>query len=317
MVYSTIISAGHAVPEKILTNAELATMVDTSDEWIQERTGIRERRIANDNTTTADLAFLAAQDALSKANMPATDIDMVLVATSTPDKHFPSTACLVQSRLKIGPCPAFDIAAACAGFNYALSIADQYIHQKQMKTILVIGAETMSKIVDWQDRSTCVLFGDGAGCVILQASETPGLLATHIHADGEYQDLLYVDNPAVLQAKQAHIKMRGNELFRVAVKTLGDEFVNSLAEAKLNTSEVNWLIPHQANYRIIQAVAKRLNLSMDKVLLNLEYYGNTSAASIPLALSEGIEKGLVKRGQLLLMESFGGGLTWGSALVRF
>lgn len=317
MTFSKLLAVGAHVPERILTNHDLEKLVETSDAWIRERTGIETRHIVSEGETTVDLATRAAEKALASAQMSATTLDMIIVATCTPDKYFPSTACLVQANLNAGKGIAFDVAAACAGFNYALSIADQYIKSGMVKTVMVIGAETMSKLLDWSDRSTCVLFGDGAGAVILTASETPGILSTHIEADGTQQDLLYVDNPAVSQAQDCFIKMRGNELFRVAVKTLGDVVEHTLAHHKFTGQDIDWLIPHQANYRIIQAVAKRLGMPMDKVMLTLAEHGNTSSASIPIALEKGIASGQIKPGDLLLLESFGGGLTWGSALIQY
>ncbi len=322
-MFSRIAGTGSYLPEKILTNYDLAEMVETSHEWIVERTGIEKRHIVGERETTCDLAEKAARLAMEMAGKTAADIDLIIVATTTPDLVFPSTACLLQSRLGItNGSPAFDVQAVCTGFVYALGIADKFIKSGSHQCALVIGAETLSRIVDWTDRNTCVLFGDGAGAVILEATEEVGLLSTHLHADGNYADLLKVDaglsrNSEILKQGNAFIEMRGNEVFRMAVKTLGRIVDETLAHNKLQKSDINWLVPHQANIRIIKATAKKLKMSMDHVVVTVDEHGNTSAASIPLALDTAVRDGRIKRGELILLEGFGGGFTWGSALIRF
>lgn len=311
MIYSRIIGTGSYLPEKKLANRDLEKMVDTSDEWIRERTGIEERRIAGDNETTSDLAEYAARNALNAAGISGADIDMIVVGTCTLEDRFPSASVRLQKRLRIKPgVPAFDLNAACSGFIYALSIADQYIRSGAIKTALIVGVEKMSSIVDWTNRETCVLFGDGAGAVVLKASQEPGILSTHIYADGTYEDLLNTNS-------KGFVEMKGNEVFRVAVKTLGMLVDETLAANHFKQSQVDWLIPHQANMRIITATAKKLNMSMEQVILTVAEHGNTSAASIPLALDAGIKDGRIKRNQVLLMEAFGAGFTWGSALIKY
>lgn len=286
-------------------------MVDTSDEWIRERTGIEERRIAESHETTSDLAEAAAKNALNAAGISGKDIDMVIVGTCTLENRFPSASVRLQRRLDIKPgAPAFDVNAACSGFIYALSIADQYIRSGTIKTALIVGVEKMSSIVDWSNRETCILFGDGAGALVLRASRDPGILSTHIYADGRYEDLLNTNS-------EGFVEMKGNEVFRVAVRTLGMLVDETLAANHLDQSEIDWLIPHQANMRIITATAKKLNMSMEQVILTVAEHGNTSAASIPLALDVGIRDGRIKRNQILLMEAFGAGFTWGSALIKY
>ncbi|ADQ84621.1 beta-ketoacyl-ACP synthase III [Methylovorus sp. MP688] len=317
MTYSRIAGTGSYLPERILTNAELERMVDTSDEWIVTRTGIRERHIAAEGQFTSDLAYEAALRAIEAAGITHEEIDLVIVATTTPDRVFPSTACLVQARLELGPCPAFDIQAVCSGFVYALATADNFIKSGAAKTALVIGAETMSRITDWTDRSNCILWGDGAGAVILRASDEMGILSTHLHADGQYARLLNVPTGVSQKEGSKTIHMEGNAVFKVAVNTL-DAIVDETLEANgLQKSDVDWLVPHQANIRILQSTAKKLGMGMEKVVVTVDRHGNTSAASIPLALDVAVRDGRIKRGETLLMEAFGGGFTWGSVLVKF
>jgi 3-oxoacyl-[acyl-carrier-protein] synthase-3 len=322
-MFSRIAGTGSYLPEKILTNHDLAKMVDTSHEWIIGRTGIEKRHIVGGNETTCDLAEKAARLAMEMAGKTANDIDLIIVATTTPDLVFPSTACLLQSRLGINNgSPAFDVQAVCTGFVYGLGIADKFIKSGSHQCALVIGAETLSRIVDWTDRNTCVLFGDGAGAVILEASEEEGVLSTHLHADGNYASLLQVDaglsrNSDILKSGGAFIEMRGNEVFRMAVKTLGRIVDETLAHNNLHKADIDWLVPHQANIRIIKATAKKLKMSMDHVVVTVNEHGNTSAASIPLALDAAVRDDRIKRGELILLEGFGGGFTWGSALIRF
>jgi 3-oxoacyl-[acyl-carrier-protein] synthase-3 len=319
--YSKIIGTGSYLPEKILTNFDLEKFVDTSNEWIVERTGIHKRHIAKDSETALTMAEIAARNAMDAAGLTPADIGMIIIATTTPEKIFPSTACLLQEKLGISGCPAFDLnSAACAGFMYALSIADQYIKTGAVKNALVIGSEVMSRVLDWTDRTTCVLFGDGAGAVILGPSEEPGILSTHIHADGMHKDVLYLDFAYITPNdpnKALHIKMSGNQLFKLAVNILSDLFDETLAINSLQKSDVTWLVPHQANIRIIQAMAKSLNLPLDRVAITLDEQGNTSSASIPLALDKAVREGKIKRGDMLMLEGFGGGLGWGSALIKY
>ncbi len=317
MKYSRIVGTGGYLPEKVLSNTNLEQIVDTSDQWILERTGISRRHIMADNETTSTMAESAALAALAAANINPKDIELILVGTATPDRTFPSTACILQNRLGAYGCPALDIGAACAGFVYGLSIADQYIRNGIVNNALVIGAESLSRIVDWTDRSTCVLFGDGAGAVLLQVAQEPGLYSTHIHANGHYNDLLYAANHIGELKEPPYIKMQGNEIFKIAVKTLGDIVDETLAYNNIDKSKIDWLIPHQANLRIIMATAKKLNLSMERVILTVQDQGNTSAASIPLALDQAVRDGRIKRGEILLLEAFGAGLTWGSALIKY
>ena len=321
-MYSRITGTGSFLPEKALTNHDLEKIVDTSDEWITERTGIKKRHIAEDNQTTCDLAEYAARSAMEAAGITNDDIDLIIVATTTPDRIFPSTACLLQDRLDIHGCAAFDVQAVCTGFVYALSIADKFIKAGDAKCALVIGAETLSRIINWKDRSTCVLFGDGAGAVILQASEEPGILSTHLHADGRYKELLTVpagisENHESFLRGEATIVMQGNEVFKVAVNTLGRIVDETLAKNKMKKSDIDWLVPHQANIRIITATAKKLKMNMDHVVVTVDEHGNTSAASIPLALDQAVRDKRIKKGETLLLEAFGGGFTWGSALLKF
>ena len=322
MSYARIAGTGSYLPEKILTNAELAEMVDTSDEWIRSRTGIEQRHIAADGEYTVDLAEKAARRAMEAAGKTKDDIDLIIVGTTTADRVFPSTACLLQKRLDIHGCAAFDIQAVCTGFVYALGVADKFFKTGSAKCALVIGAETLSRIVDWNDRNTCVLFGDGAGAVVLEASDEPGILSTHLHADGEYEDLLNV-NYGVSTASNliidgsGGIQMKGNEVFKMAVNTLGRIVDETLAFNNMEKSDIDWLVPHQANTRIINATAKKLKMSMDHVVVTVNKHGNTSAASVPLALDTAVRDGRIKRGETLLLEAFGGGFTWGSALLIY
>lgn len=322
MINSKITGTGGYLPENVVTNADLEKMVDTTDEWITSRTGIKKRHLVVDGETTCDLAEKAALNAMEAAGITKDDIDLIIIATTTPDRVFPSTACLLQDRLDIHGCAAFDVQAVCTGFVYALGIADKFIKSGTHKTALVIGAETMSRTVDWNDRTTCVLFGDGAGAVILQASDELGILSTHLHADGKYKDLLTVpagvsENPALFQSGEAYMQMKGNEVFKMAVNTLGRIVDETLAANNMEKSDVDWLVPHQANIRIINATAKKLGMSMDHVVVTVHEHGNTSAASVPLALNEAVRDGRIKRGETILLEAFGGGFTWGSALIKY
>lgn len=322
MTYARIVGTGSYLPEKILTNKDMESLVDTSDQWIRERTGIEQRHIAEDGQTTVDLAEQAALRAIEAAGISAQDIDLIVFATSTPDKIFPSSACILQARLGIHGCPAFDIQAVCSGFVYALSVADKFIKTGSSKKALVIGAEVFSRILNWEDRGTCVLFGDGAGAVVLEANEETGILSTHIHADGQYEELLHVpcgiaDDFERVKAGLAFVEMKGNEVFKVAVNTLGKIVDETLEANNMDKTEVDWLVPHQANLRIISATAKKLKLPMDRVVVTVDQHGNTSAASIPLALDVAVRDGRIQRNEVVLLEAFGGGFTWGSALLRY
>jgi 3-oxoacyl-[acyl-carrier-protein] synthase-3 len=322
-IHSRIVGTGSYLPEKVLTNADLEKMVDTNDEWIVSRSGIRERHIAAEGETTGDLAFHAATRALEAAGLAAADVELIVLGTTTPDLIFPSTACLLQHRLGANGCPAFDVNAACSGFIYALSVADQFIRSGMVKNALVVGAETLSRMVDWTDRGTCVLFGDGAGAVVLKADSEAGIISTHMHADGGKKELLY--NPAGVSVgfdtslPNAGVKvlMAGSDVFKYAVKALDSVVEETLQANGLDKHDLDWLIPHQANLRIIEATAKRLDMPMDRVIVTVDRTGNTSAGSVPLALDEAVRSGKVQRGQLLLLEAFGGGFTWGSALIRY
>jgi len=322
-LYSRIVGTGSHLPEKVLTNDDLARIVDTSDEWITSRTGIRQRHIAAEGETTGDLAFHAAERALEAAGVRADELDLIVVGTTTPDLVFPSTACLLQARLGALGCAAFDVNAACSGFIYALGVADKFVISGAARTVLVVGAETLTRMVDWEDRTTCVLFGDGAGAVVLKADTETGILSTHLHADGSKKELLWnpvgVSSGFNVHEKNAgvHIKMAGGDVFKYAVKAL-DSVVDETLEANgLGRDDLDWLIPHQANLRIIKGTAKRLNMPMDRVIVTVDRHGNTSSGSVPLALDEAVRSGRIQRGQLLLLEAFGGGFTWGSALLRY
>ncbi len=321
-MYSRITGVGSCLPGRVVTNAELEQRVDTTDAWIRARTGIAQRHVADTDETTCDLAEPAARAALAASGRAAAEIDLIVLATTTPDVIFPSTACLLQQRLGIHGCPAFDIQAVCAGFIYALSVVDQFIKSGGAKCALVVGAETMTRLLDWTDRNTCVLFGDGAGAVVVEADNKPGMLSTHIHADGRYQQLLNVpagisSNYDRVKAGRAFITMQGNEVFKVAVNTLGRIVDETLAANAMCKEDIDWLVPHQANIRIITATAKRLNIGMDKVVLTIAEHGNTSAASVPLALDVAVRDGRIRAGDTLLLEAFGGGFTWGSALLKY
>lgn len=322
MTYARITGTGGYLPENVMTNADLEKIVDTTDQWIRERTGIEQRHIAAEGQTMVDLAENASLRAIEAANIDAQDIDLIILATSTPDKIFPSSACILQARLGIHGCPAFDIQAVCTGFIYALTVAEKFIRSGSHKKALVVGAEVFSRILDWTDRATCVLFADGAGAVILEASEETGILSTHIHADGKYESLLRVpygiaDGYDQLKAGKAYVEMKGNEVFKVAVNTLGRIVDETLAANQMMKSDIDWLVPHQANMRIIAATAKKLKMSMNQVVVTVNKHGNTSAASVPLALDVAVRDGRIKQNELLLLEAFGGGFTWGSVLVRY
>lgn len=322
MIYSRIKGTGSYLPEKVLTNIELQEQIETSHEWIVERTGIHQRHIAAADETASSMGAMAAKRALEAAKLQPNDIDLIIVATSTAERIFPSTACIIQQRLGINNgCPAFDVVAACSGFNYVLSVADQFVRTGMAKNVLVIGSEIMSRILDWSDRVTCILFGDGAGALVLTASEEPGILSTHLHADGSLGKLLYTTHNAAAGQMETitapFIRMQGSEVFKNAVNQLGNIVIETIKANNLSPTDINWLIPHQANLRIISAIAKKLNMSMEQVIVTVDKHGNTSAASIPLALDSAIRSSKIKRGDTLLLESFGGGLTWGSALVVY
>ena len=326
MLRSRIISTGSYVPERVLSNSDLEKMVDTSDQWIVERTGIKQRRIAGGGQAASDLAYEASKLAIDRAGLKANDIDLIIVATVTGDMPFPSTACFLQQRLGAVKAAGFDINAACSGFLYGLYTADAFVKSGMHKRILVVGTEVLSKITDWEDRTTCVLFGDGAGAVIMESTnEDRGLLSINISSDGSMWELLHLPgggskhpvSPESIEKRLHYIKMKGNETFRIAVRTLEDLAVRILEENNLSASDLSFLVPHQANLRIIQATAERLKIPMDRVLVNIDRYGNTSAASIPIALDEAVTSGKIKDGDYLLFEAFGGGLTWSSALVKW
>jgi 3-oxoacyl-[acyl-carrier-protein] synthase-3 len=322
MTFARITGTGGYLPEKVLTNYDLEKIVDTTDQWIRERTGIEKRHVALDGQMTVDLAERAARHALDMAGVKPEDLDLIIVATTTPDRIFPSTACLLQSRLDNHGCAAFDIQAVCTGFVYALGVAEKFVKTGAAKKALVVGAETLSRILNWEDRTTCVLFGDGAGAVVLEADDETGILSTHLHADGDYEALLRVpygisqgiDNMLEHNAK---IEMRGNEVFKMAVNTLGRIVDETLEANNLDKADIDWLVPHQANVRIISATARKLKMPMERVILTVREHGNTSAASVPLALDTAVRDGRIKKGEMLLLEAFGGGFTWGSALLRF
>lgn len=337
MKYSFIAGTGHYLPPNVMSNADWEKRVETSDEWIRERTGIISRHIGDQNETAATMATKAAQAALEQCGYPADSIQMIIVATVSSDKLFPTTACYVQKNLGMPDCIAFDVGAACAGFIYGLSIADQYIKSGAIKRALVIGTEMMSRLIDWTDRNTCVLFGDGAGAVVLEASDKPGIMSTDLYAQGDYADLIYVDNmqtsdpkqinaelntntgenEALLSGLHPYVQMQGQKVFKVAVNKFGEMAKRVLEKNALTPDQIDWLIPHQANMRIIQAAAEKAGLSMDKVICTVATHSNTSSASIPLALDVAVRDGRIQRGQLLLLEALGAGFAWGSALVRF
>jgi len=315
MINSRIAGTGSYLPTKILSNKVLETMVDTTDEWIFTRTGIRQRHISSSDEMTSDLAAHAAKKAIASAGINAADIDLIIVATTTPDKVFPSVATMVQQKLGISNnCPALDMQAVCSGFVYGLSTADNFIKAGANKCVLVVGADTMSKITDYTDRGNCILWGDGAGAVILQTSQEPGVISTHLHANGNYEAMLHVPRNA---EGPDTIAMEGNAVFKMAVNTLDQIVDETLAANNMQKSDIDWLVPHQANIRILKATAKKLNMAMDKVVVTVDKHGNTSAASIPLALDVAVQDGRIKRGDVILMEAFGGGFTWGSALVKY
>jgi 3-oxoacyl-[acyl-carrier-protein] synthase-3 len=321
-MYSRIIGTGRYLPERVLTNADLEKIVDTTDEWIKTRTGIERRHIVAEGETTCDMAEQAVRRAMEAAGVGPEDIDLIVVGTTTPDQIFPNVGCLLQARLGIHGCTAFSLEAACTGFIYALGVADKFIRCGDARTAVVVGAETISRMTDWTDRSTCVLFGDGAGAVVIQASDEPGIVSTHLHADGKYKDLLHF--PYGVSKKQDEfldgkgaIRMRGNEVFKVAVSTLGRIVDETLEANGLEKKDIDWLIPHQANMRIIQATARKLEMPMERVIVTVHEHGNSSAASVPMALDVAVRDGRIKRGDRLLLEAFGGGFTWGSALVQY
>ncbi len=319
-MYSRILGTGRCLPERIITNKDLEQVLDTSDQWIRERSGIRQRHIAGDSETTTHLAEGAARNALEAAGVEPRELDLIVFGTTTPDQIFPNSGVILQARLGVSGFPAFSLEAACTGFIYALSVADKFIRTGEARRALVIGAERISSLVDWSDRSTCVLFGDGAGAVILGPSEDPGILATHLHADGAYKDLLYFPSGPgkdFAGTSEGRIMMKGNEVFRVAVTQLGRVVEETLEHNHLTKEDIDWLIPHQANIRIIQATAKKLQMPMERVVITVDQHGNTSAASVPMALDVAVRDGRIRRGQTLLLEAFGGGFTWGSALLRY
>jgi 3-oxoacyl-[acyl-carrier-protein] synthase-3 len=316
-MYSKIIGTGHYLPENVVTNYDLEKKIETNHDWIVERTGIHQRYIASEGETATSFGANAARSALENAGIDATDIDLIVVATSTPDKVYPSTATLIQAELGNQGSPAFDVTAACSGFIYALSVADNFIKAGSAKRALIIGTEVYSRLLDWNDRSTCVLFGDGAAAIILEASEEPGVLSTHIHSDGRHADLLRVDRPYVDDVDgNPYVQMKGSEVFKHAVSKLHEIVAETLTKNEISAEQVDWLIPHQANLRIINATAKKMGLDSSKIIITVDQHANTSAASIPLALDAARRDGRVKEGQLILLEAFGGGFTWGSALIR-
>ena len=320
MTHARIVGTGAYLPARLLRNSDLEKLVDTTDQWIVERTGIRERHVAGEGEFTSDLATHAARRALEAAGVVPSSVDLIVVATTTPDRVFPGTACIVQAKLGIAnACAAFDVQAVCSGFVYALATATNFIKARQARTALVIGAETLTRITDYSDRTNCILWGDGAGAVVLAASDTPGIISTHLHADGRYEALLYTDGgPSSGSAAEGpKVRMQGNAVFKMAVNTLDAIVDETLAANGLAKTDIDWLVPHQANIRIIQATAKKLGMGMERVVLTVDRHGNTSAASIPLALDVAVRDGRIRPGQTLLMEAFGGGFTWGSALVRY
>ena len=318
-IYSRVVGTGSYLPEKVLTNQDLERMVDTSDEWVVTRTGIRQRHVAASNQNASDLALAAGRRAIEAAGISVGDIGLIIVATTTPDMVFPSTACILQAKLGVKGSPAFDVQAVCSGFVYGLATADLFIRSGQYRTALVVGTEVYSRILDWNDRATCVLFGDGAGAVVLTAASAPGILSSHLHADGSYAEMLSV--PGTVSGGKISgrplLTMEGGAVFKFAVRVLGEVAEEALAANHLETSQIDWLIPHQANIRIIQATAKKLGLSMEKVVTTVDRHANTSAASIPLALDEAVRDGRIRPGQHVLLEGVGGGFTWGSVLIKW
>jgi 3-oxoacyl-[acyl-carrier-protein] synthase-3 len=318
-IHSRVVGTGSYLPQKVLTNRELERLVDTTDEWVLTRTGIRQRHVAADDQNASDLALAASRKAIEAAGIPVQDIGLIIVATTTPDMIFPSTACLLQAKLGVRGCPAFDVQAVCSGFVYGLATANQFIRSGQCRNALVVGTEVYSRIIDWSDRSTCVLFGDGAGAVVLTGDSVPGILSSHLHADGSYAEMLSV--PGTVAGGKVRgrplLKMEGNTVFKFAVRILGEVAEEALAASQMDRSQIDWLIPHQANIRIIQATAKRLGLSMEKVVTTVDRHANTSAASIPLALDEAVRDGRIRAGQHVLLAAVGGGFTWGSMLIRW
>jgi 3-oxoacyl-[acyl-carrier-protein] synthase-3 len=318
-IHSRVVGTGSYLPQKVLTNREFERLVDTTDEWVLTRTGIRQRHVAADDQNTSDLALAASRKAIEAAGIPVQDIGLIIVATTTPDMIFPSTACLLQAKLGVRGCPAFDVQAVCSGFVYGLATANQFIRSGQCRNALVVGTEVYSRIIDWSDRSTCVLFGDGAGAVVLTGDSVPGILSSHLHADGSYAEMLSV--PGTVAGGKVRgrplLKMEGNTVFKFAVRILGEVAEEALAASQMDRSQIDWLIPHQANIRIIQATAKRLGLSMEKVVTTVDRHANTSAASIPLALDEAVRDGRIRAGQHVLLAAVGGGFTWGSVLIRW
>jgi len=318
--YARIAGTGGYLPERVLSNAELEGMLDTSDAWIRSRTGIRQRHLAADHQGTCDLAEQASRNALQAAGVEAAEVDLVIVATTTPDQVFPSTACLLQKRLGVRRGPALDVQAVCAGFVYAFDIADKFIRQGSAQTALVVGAEVFSRLLNWEDRSTCVLFGDGAGAVLLRAAAEPGVLRSRLHADGRHFDLLEVPMcPTRPHAPNGadYLRMQGEETFKIAVREMSAVALQLLDECSLEREQVDWLVPHQANIRILQAVAKRLGLPMERVVCTIEHHGNTSAASVPLALDSAVRAQRIRRGEYVLLEAFGGGFAWGANLLKY
>jgi len=317
MIWSRIVGTGGYLPARVVTNDEFAKRLDTSDAWIRERTGIAERRIADESQASSDLALEASRAALAAAQLAAGDIDLIIVATSTPDYVFPSTACLLQAKLGIKDCPAFDVQAVCSGFVYALATADRFIRSGMNRRALVVGAEVFSRIMDWNDRATCVLFGDGAGAVVLAAGDAPGIHASVLHADGSYADILSVPGNVCggRITGSPYLQMQGNQVFKLAVRVLDEVARETLKASDMGIADVDWLIPHQANVRILEATARKLGIPRERVVVTVDKHGNTSAASIPLALDEYIRAGKIRTGQRVLMEGVGGGFTWGAALA--
>lgn len=321
-IHSRIAGTGSSLPDKVLTNHDLAKMVDTTDEWIRERTGIERRHIAADNETNLDFCERAARNAMQAAGVGPQDLDLVIVGTTTPDQVFPNMGCLLQQRIGIRACTAFSLEAACTGFIYALDIGDKFIRAGSAQRALIVGGETLSRMTDWSDRSTCVLFGDGAGAVVLEASDEPGIISTHLHADGQYADLLCFPSgvskkPEDFFARRDFIRMKGSEVFKIAVRKLGEIVVEALEANHMPADKLDWLVPHQANLRIIEATARKLNMPMERVILTVQEHGNTSTASVPLALDVAVRDGRIQRGHTILLEAFGGGFTWGSALICY